>query len=99
MDSNTEEYIKRVDPDIHEALGETENFEEIVEAIRADADEIRTRLETEQGTCNMEYLSYMLSMQNKALNQIIEEVEELRPAIRFITSALLGNQEVETDEG
>jgi hypothetical protein len=41
----------------------------------------------------------MLSMQNKALNQIIEEVEELRPAIRFITSALLGNQEAETDEG
>jgi len=93
MDSNTEEYIKRVDPEIHEALGETENFEEIVDAIRADADEIEGKLEA-GGT---EYLAYMLSMQNKALNEVIEQLEELRPSIRFITSVLLGNTEEETE--
>lgn len=95
MNTKLEAYIKRVDPDIYEAMSEIDNFEEIVEAIHGDAGEIQSKLGGLGSGINTEVVAYLFSMQNRAINQLIEEIEELRPSIRFITSVLLGNEEQE----
>lgn len=101
MNKDLKVYIQRVDPDIYEALHETENFEAIVDAIKGDADEIMEQIidpDPVGGTgSNYEQIAYLFAMQNRALNQLIEEIEELRPSIRFLTSILLGNAEKEAD--
>lgn len=91
VNTKLEAYIKRVDPDIYESMSEIENFEEIVEAIHGDAGEIQAKLGGLGSGVNVETIAYLFSMQNRAINQLIEEIEELRPSIRFITSVLLGN--------
>lgn len=98
MNKNVEAFMKRVDPEIHEAMEGTDNYSEVAENIFADTEDVRTRLTTETGTVDIEMVAYLFSMQNQAINQLIEELQELRPSIRFITSVLLGNQEEETDE-
>lgn len=98
MNKKLEAYMKRVDPEIFEAMNGTENFKEVVESIHGDALEIQAKLGGIGSGTNVEMIAYLFAMQNKAINQLIEEIEDLRPAIRFITSVLLGNQEAEGDE-
>lgn len=97
MDKDVKAYMDRVDPGIIEALGETENFEEVAASLKEEADEIKDKLGGLGSGVNVEQISYLFAMQTQAINKIVDELQELRPAIRFIVSVLLGNEEQEEE--
>lgn len=98
MNAELTEFMQRVDPEILESMSEVENFEAVVQMIYDDAQKTLGEITAPDGGCNMEMIAYLFAMQSQAVNKLVDELEELRPAIRFITSVLLGNTDAEVED-
>lgn len=95
MEKHLVEFMQRVDPEIYAEMKTTENFEETVEEIYGQTQDVWAGITNgpDDGDPNIEMIAYLFTMQNQAIERLIEEIEALRPSIRFITSVLLGNEE------
>lgn len=98
MNKNVEKFLKKVDPDILDLEGQ-ENFEQVADEIYAETQELMRLIHnnTSNNGFDIEVIAYLLAMHNRAINALVEQNDEIRPVLRFITSALLGNDEG-TDE-
>lgn len=91
-----EEFFARMDPDLLD-LQEMDGFEEVANGIYEETQKLSGELmltgHNEPGRVDVDRLAFILVMQSEAINKLVDEIEALRPSIRFITSALLGNTE------
>lgn len=98
ISSEERKFLERMDPSILEMEG-MEGFDETVGEVHNLTQALMKDL------CNgrdargfdLEQVAYVLTMHSQAIEKLVEQLEELKPAIRFITSVLLGNSEEETD--
>jgi len=88
-------FLNRMDPDLAE-LADMEGFEETSQGIYEETQKEAEKLRKGEG-CDLERIAFLLTMQAEAINRLVDEVEQLRPSIRFITSVLLGNTEQEDE--
>jgi len=100
LSEEAQAFLERMDSDLFE-LSEIEGFEEVAQSIYEESQAEAERLcpgGENVGVIDVERIAFVLTMQSEAINKLVDEIEALRPSIRFITSVLLGNQEAEADD-